>query len=291
MIVELAIADAYGAGFEYAPAELIARHNNLTGYVKHPRHDIGAGRYTDDTQMTIAITEVLLSGKPWTKEALAAAFVASFKRDERPGYAGRFYQFLQSVKDGEEFLSLIKPHSDKSGAAMRATTIGAVSDIDRVIEMTTLQATITHDTENGIKAAVAAALAAHYFIYNLGPKASLPGFLEKHAQHDWSRPFSGPVGEKGIDSVHAAVSAIVANDKLSEMLRHSVAYTGDVDTVAAVALGAASNSREVMHDLPAVLIAELENGQYGRSFLIDLDRRLGAYIAEARKQSGKRRKK
>lgn len=287
MIVELAIADAYGAGFEYAPEELVREHNNLTGYVKHPRHDIGLGRYTDDTQMTIAVTELILSGEEWTSENLAAAFVRCFKRDERPGYAGRFYQFLQSVKDGAEFLALIKPNSEKSGGAMRATTIGAIPDLDRVIAMARLQAAITHNTEKGINAAIAAALAAHYFIYNLGSKDELPRFLERHVSHDWSRPWTGPVGEGGMESVHAAITAIVQGTSLSDMLRRAVAFTGDVDTVAAIALGAASSAREVYHDLPAPLITGLENGPYGRDFLLQLDRQLGKHIAEHQKKKRK----
>lgn len=36
MLLELAIGDAYGAGFEYAD-EMIAL-NDLSRYVKHPRH-------------------------------------------------------------------------------------------------------------------------------------------------------------------------------------------------------------------------------------------------------------
>lgn len=39
MLLELAVGDAYGAGFEYAD-EMIAKHNSLARYVKHPRHHI-----------------------------------------------------------------------------------------------------------------------------------------------------------------------------------------------------------------------------------------------------------
>jgi hypothetical protein len=53
-----------------------------------------------------------------------------------------------------------------------------------------------------------------------------------------------------------------------------VSYTGDVDTVAAIALAAGSCSREVSQDLPEVLTEGLENGKYGREYLIELDRRL-----------------
>ncbi len=61
MLLELAIGDAYGAGFEYAD-EMIAC-NDLSRYLKHPRHNIQPGCYTDDTQMSIAIAETLVARK------------------------------------------------------------------------------------------------------------------------------------------------------------------------------------------------------------------------------------
>src|SRR5690349_8936284 len=180
MLVELAIGDAYGAGFEYAITQLIRQFNDLGRYVQHPRHSIKPGRYTDDTQMSIAIAEAIAADDPWTPEALATRFVEAFKRDPREGYAQGFYGFLKTVKDSRQFLAEIRPNSDKSGAAMRAAPIGVFADIDEVIARATLQAKITHDTPDGIRAAVASALMTHYFLYNLGPITSLGAFLEAH---------------------------------------------------------------------------------------------------------------
>jgi ADP-ribosyl-[dinitrogen reductase] hydrolase len=50
LLLELAVGDAYGAGFEYLDAEMIRRQNDLSRYVKHPSHNIQPGSYTDDTQ-------------------------------------------------------------------------------------------------------------------------------------------------------------------------------------------------------------------------------------------------
>ncbi|MEH1989969.1 MAG: ADP-ribosylglycohydrolase family protein [Nostoc sp.] len=122
MLLELAIADAYGAGFEYAD-EMIA-NNDLSQYVQHPRFRLNPGSYTDDTQMSIAIAEVIVAQAPWTAEVLADSFVTAFKRDEREGYSRSFYHFLGEIQDGEEFLTKINPDSDKSGGAMRAAPIG-----------------------------------------------------------------------------------------------------------------------------------------------------------------------
>lgn len=67
MLLEIAIGDAYGAGFEYADSSYVRAKNNLVGYVRHPRHGIRPGHYTDDTQMSLAIAELILSGQEWNK--------------------------------------------------------------------------------------------------------------------------------------------------------------------------------------------------------------------------------
>ncbi|MEO5953862.1 MAG: ADP-ribosylglycohydrolase family protein, partial [Chloroflexia bacterium] len=270
MLLELAIGDAYGAGFEYASPDLIKRHNNLSGYVKHPRHAFDPGRYTDDTQMSLAIAEAIVSAEPWTPQRLADRFVQAFQRDPREGYAGNFYNFIQEVRDGSQFLADIRPHSDKSGAAMRACPIGVFPSISDVIAKCRLQAAISHNTPDGINVAVAASLMTHYFIYNLGPKCDLGDFLTTYVPGQWAKPWQGKVGPKGWMSVWAAVTAVTSSDTLSALLKKCIAFTGDVDTVATIAMAAASCAEEIEQDLPANLVQDLENGAFGRNYLIDL---------------------
>jgi ADP-ribosyl-[dinitrogen reductase] hydrolase len=274
MLLELAIGDAYGASFEYAADRIVREQNTLSGYIQHPRHGIKPGCYTDDTQMSVAVAEAIVAGDPWTSEMLAQRFVTVFKRDPREGYAGNFYAFLQEVQDGTEFLARIRPESDKSGAAMRACPIGVYPSLPEVIHRSTFQAAITHNTPGGIDAAVAAALMTHYFLYGLGPKSNLGTFLAAHVPGPWTTPWKGKVGAKGMESVHAAVSAVMAHHSLSELLRACVALTGDVDTVATIALAAGACSVEMTQDLPAQLIEGLENDTFGRNYLKDLDKRL-----------------
>jgi ADP-ribosyl-[dinitrogen reductase] hydrolase len=70
MLIELAVGDAYGAGFEYV-SKTILKHNDLSGYIQHPRHKgIRPGYYTDDTQMSLAIAEAIVTDDPWTTESL-----------------------------------------------------------------------------------------------------------------------------------------------------------------------------------------------------------------------------
>lgn len=277
MLLELAVGDAYGAGFEYANRQLIRQFNTLRQYHKHPRHSIAPGRYTDDTQMTLAVTEAIVSGNAWTPELLAEHFVRAFKRDPREGYASRFYSFLKQIENGTQFLAEIIPTSDKSGAAMRAIPIGIYPVLSDVIEHCTRQAAITHNTPDGINAAVATSLMSHYFLYDLGPKRDLGAFIEAHVEGRWADPWQGQVGPKGWMSVKAAITAIHTTNGLSDLLKTCINYSGDVDTVATIALGAASCSREFAQDLPQSLIDDLENGPYGRDYLIRLDRLLFDY--------------
>lgn len=274
MLVELAIGDAYGAGFEFADADVVRTRNDLSAYVQHPHHAIRSGCYTDDTQMSIAIAEVIVADSPWTPVSLAEQFVTAFKRDPRLGYARRFRELLCEVSNGHELLARIHPESDRSGAAMRACPIGVFHSVEEVIRRCRVQAVLTHDAAVGSNAAVAAALMTHFLLYQLGPKSELPIFLSQHVPYSWATPWQGEVGASGMMCVHAAVTMVMKNNSLRDLLHECVALTGDVDTVAAIALGAASCSKEITQNLPDHLARDLENGPFGRDYFSQLDQQL-----------------
>src|SRR5262249_15318397 len=115
---------------------------------------------------------------------------------------------------------------------------------------------------------------AHFFAYRLGPPEELGAFLVGNVAGAWNAEWVGEVGAQGWMSVRAAVTAIGRNRSLTSLLRACVDFGGDVDTVAAIALGAASMSEDYARDLPAALVNGLEDGPFGRDFLRSLDRRL-----------------
>ena len=277
MLIESAIGDSYGGGFEYVSNEIVAKFNNALEYRQHPNHTkITPGKYTDDTQMALAIAEAIFDNDPWETESLAQRFVDVFKRDERTGYSSRLYHILKTVNNGSEFLQSIKADSDRSGAAMRAPPIGLFKNTKEVIERAKIQAIVTHNSPLGISAAVASALMTHFFARGLGNKSDLGFFLEFYAEDNlaWDRPYKGQVGEKGWMSVMAAVTAIKETHSMADLLKKCVAFTGDVDTVAAIALAAASFSSEVEQNIPQNLYDNLENGTYGREYIEALDNQL-----------------
>lgn len=274
MLIELAIGDAYGAAYEYVDKEIVAKYNDLT-YRQHPTH-LGTkpGMYTDDTQMSLAIAELIIEGREWTNLTIANKFVDVFKRDEREGYASSFYHFLKKITDGEEFLKKIHGTSDKSGAAMRAPIIGIYKDKKEVLEKTEIQAAITHDSKDGINAAKASAMILHYFLWERGKKNELAKYLKSNVKGDWLSRWTGKVRSKGWMSVRAAITAIQESSSMSELLKRCVSYTGDVDTVAAIALAGASQSSEIKNDLPGWLFYEMENGPFGKDYIEKLDQKL-----------------
>jgi len=161
MLTEIAIADAYGAGFEFCSEDKIISQNNLGLYSKHELYDI-LGKYTDDTQMSIAIVEFILSDQEWTKENIASKFIECFKRDVRLGYSEGFFNLLSKVESSKELLELIIPTSERNGAAMRSVPIGFLKNKEDVIALAKLQAQVTHDSPIGIQSSCAVALAAHF---------------------------------------------------------------------------------------------------------------------------------
>ena len=77
--------------------------------------------------MSLAVAEALIEyGAAATRSQFIEKFVLAYQRDPREGYASRFWEFLQSVKDTADFAARIQPQSEKSGAAMRACPIGSL---------------------------------------------------------------------------------------------------------------------------------------------------------------------
>jgi ADP-ribosyl-[dinitrogen reductase] hydrolase len=287
MLVEMALGDAYGAGWEFVTPEVAKAKgmvNDTETYYKHPEIDIGGGRYTDDTQMTICIAEALLAGGEFLPEELAPRVFDTFTRDPRKGYGSRFYELLTTVKSGEELLQRLDPNSTRSGAAMRVGPIGLYKDLKMVKRLSILQAMLTHDTPEGMGAACAVALMNHYFAYRLGPKSEVGDFICDHHQGwAWNEDWDEWVSVQGIPCAHAAITAVRRGNSLREVLRIAVSFGGDVDTVSAIAMFAASLT-EMPDDLPPALYRNLEQGPYGGGYLVELDKKL---LTFARAQGAK----
>jgi len=200
--------------------------------------------------------------------------VEVFKRDVREGYAKRFYALLNEVNTGQELLGKLIPKSERNGAAMRAYPLGILKDIEEIKRKNKIQASVTHQTEKSILAAEAIALTSHYFIYKKGNKNELIHFLFEYQNYRWNHNWKGEVKIDAIETVEAVLTILLSENSLKDMLQKSVAFGGDVDTVASLCLAVGSQMDEVINDLPDFLFENLENGKYGRGYLIKVDNKL-----------------
>ena len=271
MLLQGAIGDAYGAGFEFAARAIIEKENNLTHYRTHPRYQSIYKKYTDDTQMALALAELLIDKIELSRENIANKFVEVFKRDVREGYASRFYQFLLSINSGEELLKKIIAKSERNGAAMRAYPLGILKTESEIIEKNAIQMAITHNTETAKIASEAIALTSHFFIYNKGNQQQLIEYLNDFQNYQWKANWQNEVTMNAVETVEAVLTILKNEISLKNMLLKSINFGGDVDTVASLTLTIGSQIKNVEKDLPTFLFEELENGDFGRDFLMQIE--------------------
>jgi len=269
MILQLACADAFGAGFEFAPQNL---HLNFPskGYIKHPKYNIGNGRYTDDTQMATSLAEHMILQKPVDRIEFAQSFLNTFKRDPREGYSKRVYAALQEATSGKQLVQLLSPYkSQGNGVCMRSAVLGFLPDANKVLTVAAEQALATHDSSDGVESAQAIALAAFGLRTGIS-RNDIQDFLDSH----WVRVRK--VGNDGMGSftVWMALQAVKSGSTLTEIMRRAVSYGGDTDTVAAIAVALATQSKDVGQSLPKALLDGLESGKWGVNYLRALDRGL-----------------
>lgn len=283
MLLEIAVGDAFGACYEWTEKWIIGKYLMELRYItlKENPSLIKPGNYTDDTQMTIALAEFMLENKKWSHDNIADKFVECFHRDPRRGYAPGFYTFLLDHKNGADFVKDIRPNSNRSGAAMRAAPLGLIKDLGELKKKSIDQSTLTHNTSEGVGSALCAASMVHYFKYELGPKSDLLNWLDRLFPMPWLpisvkylKNYKEHIPVEGWPCVMAAIDAILRSDSLSEVLVNSVKFAGDTDTIAAIAMGPASFCKEIKQDLPQNLVDGLENGKYGRDYLVTLDKKL-----------------
>lgn len=278
MLLEIAIADAYGAAFEYLDNQIIQQYNNGYSYRQHQLHRLIPGSFTDDTQMSVAIYEYLkdYSFNPeLNKSKIADYFYNCYARDKRKGYSSGFQNLLDSISSGKELLEKCNSVSSKNGAAMRSCPIGLLNDTKLIKEFAELQASITHN-ERGITASVAVAIATYLVRNGKDSFNEVSDYLNSFLglNEDWlyieevrSRDDLGMITAK------SAITFALHSRDFHHLLIDCVSVGGDVDTSAAIAAGIFSQRKDYdRSQIPANLLKKLENKKFGRDYIIELEK-------------------
>lgn len=292
MLLETAVADAYGVGFEFVDPSP-DRINDLSRFYQHPKFDkLKPGQYTDDTQRLVANAVVMLDGDMFNADAYASAYIEILKLDPRDGYSRGYQAFLESTPDAQTFLRTIKRDRPTNGGLMGVAVLGHLKTPNEVILAASIQSMTTHMSSVSQYAA-AVALSAHYFLYKCGPKKDLADYIYENIA-DWKAEprYPHPQWEpnpalvqrtrmEAQSTFEAMLRGLVAFNTLSGIMHWAVECGGDTDSLAAVTVAVASCApEEFENDIPQHLIETLEDGEFGRKGLIEGDKHLAAFLQE-----------
>lgn len=294
MLLRIAQGDAYAMAAEYVnrhPEE--PEHKELfefKRYLTHPTyHKLPAGTYTDDTQMSIAVSEALIESHDCALEGpneFVKRWFDVFKRDERDGYSRNFQALLEGAKTHEELRSTLKRDSTKNGAAMRSVPLGVIANVETLKTVAMKQACTTHETYEGVTSSALIALMSHFALYDDRDFSEMTEWLATHLSvvRNFREAWVGPVQSKckhspydvGINTAWAVHTLLTTQTSLLGIMKQVLEWGGDTDSVAAIAWGIAS-CRMQKEKLPKFFEADLEkeNGSaYGPAFLKDLGKQL-----------------
>ena len=151
-LLGLAIGDALGGLFEGQDADAIrSRCPTVEALVDYPRDVLW---YTDDTQMTIGVAEVLAADGEIVEGRLREAFVSHYVPSR--GYGRGARAVLEAMERGEDHAEVAERYfpggSFGNGAAMRVAPVGLLfrDDPSRLREQAQLSARPTHRHPLGI---------------------------------------------------------------------------------------------------------------------------------------------
>ena len=208
--------------------------------------------YTDDSIMTIAVAEWLLTDNEHTHEALENVMVRYADKYKFPmgGYGGGFAQWLFrperliDYKTGEIAGKRVPYNSWGNGSAMRASAVGwKFRTLEETEKVAAISASITHDHPEGIKGAQATAAAI--FLARTGrTKQEIKDYIETRFGYDlgvhtdelrkkygWEDSCQG--------TVPPAIRAFLDSNDFEDAVRIAVSLGGDSDTLACITGGIA----------------------------------------------------
>jgi ADP-ribosylglycohydrolase len=188
----------------------------------------GRAHFTDDTVLTLATAQAILSGTSYGSE-----YKRLGRRYPHAGYGGSFISWLRS--DSQD-----PYNSFGNGSAMRVSPVGwAFDSQEEVLEQARASAACTHDHPEGVKGAQAVALAVH-----LGRRGSTTEEIAAEIGRRFGYELDRSVEEirpayrfdvtcQG--SVPEAIRCALEASSTEAAIRLAVSLGGDADTQACIA--------------------------------------------------------
>ncbi len=198
-------------------------------------------RFTDDTVMTVATADSILTGKGY-----AAAYKEWGRLFPHAGYGGMFRQWLRNNNS--------RPYNSfGNGSAMRVSPVGFAFDtLDKVLEEAKKSAEVTHNHPEGIKGAQATAAAI--FLARTGKgKKEIKDYIETTFDYDLSATLAEIRPGYRFDptcqgSVPQAIIAFLESSTYEDAVRKAISLGGDTDTQACITGGIAQAYYKTIDD-------------------------------------------
>ena len=206
-------------------------------------------RYTDDSMMTIAIADAIMTvGTDAAEIPMKEQFVKSMqywgRRYPKAGYGGMFYDWLYEENP-------LPYGSYGNGSAMRVSSIGWFFDsLKRTREVARWSAMVTHNSAEGVIGAESTA-SVIFLARTRVAKEDIKEYIVKEFGYDLSRTcdeirpgYRFDVTCEG--TVPVAITAFLEGTDFEDVIRTSVSIGGDCDTLTCIAGGMA----EALYGVP-----------------------------------------
>jgi ADP-ribosylglycohydrolase len=214
---------------------------------------VAESRFTDDTVLSIAVADCLLTGSSYIDKFRAYA----------QAYPNRCYGvgFWRWVESGSR-----EPYNSwGNGSAMRVSPIAfAFQTLEEVLKEAKASADVTHNHPEGIRGAQAAA-AATFLARHGESKKSIRHTVEKQFGYDLSRTSATiretyQFNESCQETVPEAITAFLDSEDYEDAVRLAISLGGDADTLACITGGiAGAFYGGVPHGIAAPALALLDD--------------------------------
>ena len=217
--------------------------------IKHKDFDLLVSAFTDDTVLTVAVADAILTG------ADVADTIKSYARKYHSlPYGGSFRRWMWSWENNPY-------NSFGNGSAMRVSPVGFAFDtVDVVMSEAKRSAEVTHNHPEGIKGAQATALAI--LMARQGEaKEEIRKQIEDRFAYDLRRTVDDirPIYRFDVScqgSVPESIIAFLDADDYVTTIKNAISLGGDADTMACIAGGIA---QAYYKKVPTHIVAEVRN--------------------------------
>ena len=243
-------------------------------------------RFTDDTVMTLAVAEWLMTDPTHSERALVECMQRLGRKYPYVGY-GSMFRFWLYTENPEPY------NSFGNGSAMRVSPVGLYANsMEEALELARITASVSHNHPEGIKGAQAIAAAIYLKrTEEFDTKGEIKRFIEKHFGYNLDTDLREIRKDYAFDvtcqgSVPIAIMAYLQEPYRAEKaIRLAVSMGGDSDTIGCMTASIATVERP--HVISSSLSREIEDKcrELLPPDLLDINDRFLAFINRPLHQS------